>query len=287
MAYYNGTVANMDGLLTAITNACVADGWTYSGGELVKHGCYFPISVDTYVTGYKRLKVQIKNPTTTNVSPISCFREMSNAVISYPAEYHIFSFNYEVYCVLNIQPGTYAWIAFGKCSVSLPGTGAYLSASCGPSVSTTAEPTRPGFFAANSATSGAHSHHVHTGLSYPSEFYAGISGTVLPLPASTWYQSNYCVGKTQPNAFSGESILTPMLIYSAYAVSSYCLVHASRDARFLRIDNYEDEQLITYGSDQWMIFPWCKRNSSSRDSVDQYYQLNSGTLGMAIRYEGP
>ena len=288
MAYYNGTVANLSGLLAALTTACVTDGWTYAGGELTKHGCIFPISVDTYSSPYTRLRMQIKSPTTSNSSSLASIREMSTVSISYPAEYHIFSFDREVYCILNIAPGEYAWLAVGCSSISVTGSGAFLAGSCGSATKTTLEYNNPMFFRSGSTnTSQISSSFFHTGFSYPLEFYPGTSNISLPLGAFGWYESTYGIGTTQPNNFSGESILTPLQIWAQFSASNHCLVFVSDHARYLRIDNYEDEQIITYGADKWMIFPFMKRNSASRSNVNPYHEKSSGTFGWAIRYEGP
>lgn len=290
MSYYNGTVTNLTGLLTALTTACVTDGWTYSGGELVKHGCYFPISVDAYSGAYERLRMQIKNPVDLSVSEVTSIRAMANVVISFPSEYHIFTFDKEVYCVLTIQPGTYAWICFGASSISLPGTGAFLSGSCSGDTSTANEINYPSFFYSPPGGAGARyqGSRVDTGFSFCSRFSASNLSYGVGVGSSSWYSGNYCVGSSQPNAFSGESILTPLMIFAEYSLNRYSLVFQSEHARHIRIDNYEDEQIITYGADKWIIFPCKKRNMADRTTMNIYGSTNgSGTFGMAIRYEGP
>ena len=291
MAYANGTVTDLSQLLTALTNACVAGGWTYAGGELTKHGCIFPISVDTYSSPYTRLRMQIKNPGDSSVSEITSIREMSNVAISFPAEYHIFTFDKEVYCVLNIQPGAYAWLAFGASSISVPGSGAFLSGSCSGSTSTTIEPNYPSFFYGPPPIAGAYyqASRMDVGFSFCAPFSVEDLSQGVGIGSNVWYSGNYGVGATQPNAFSGESILTPLRVFAEYSLNSFCLVFESEHARHVRIDNYEGEQIITYGADKWMIFPCKKRVTANRTFVYRYdaTTLGSGTFGMAIRYEGP
>lgn len=289
MAYTNGTITDLSQLLTALTNACVAGGWTYAGGELTKHGCIFPISVDTYSSPYTRLRMQIKSPDDSALSEITSIRQMSNVVISFPAEYHIFTFDKEVYCVLNIHPGTYASISFGVTSISVPGSGAFLSGSCSATTTTNFEANCPAFFFKGSyaASSTAHAHSIDTGFSYPTRFRTSNSVYSEELGATIWYAGLHGVGYSQPNNYSGESILTPLRIFAEYSADKYCLVYESVNARHLRIDNYEDEQIIIYGTDKWMVFPWTKRNDSDRNNVNKYSDLISGTYGWAIRYEGP
>jgi len=288
MAYSNGTVTSLSELLTALTGACVTGGWTYAGGELSKHGCTFPVSVDVYATGYNRLRMQIKRPTTLNTSTVISIKELSTVSISYPAEYHIFTFDREVYLVLNIQPGAYAWMSFGASSISLPGSGAFLAASCADSTSTTYEANYPGFAWAGTATTTLrNSTIIDHGLTFPLEFYTDDFFYSMALGATEWYSGTYGIGKSQPNNFSGESILTPLRIFTEVSNTRFCLAYESAFARHVRIDNYEDEQIITYGTDKWMIFPWVKRNAATRTTMGRYTEQNSGTWGWAIRYEGP
>src|SRR5262245_27353299 len=45
MAYVTGTAANMTAVLTALRNACTANGWTLSGNILWKGTCYAEVRI--------------------------------------------------------------------------------------------------------------------------------------------------------------------------------------------------------------------------------------------------
>jgi hypothetical protein len=53
--------------------------------------------------------------------------------------------------------------------------------------------------------------------------------------------------------------------------------------RFVRTDNYNINDIITIGSDQWKVFPMCKKNSAIREGNSSGTGL-SGTIGFAVRY---
>ena len=71
----------------------------------------------------------------------------------------------------------------------------------------------------------------------------------------------------------------------ARASNKVSILAKIENARYLRIDNLQPEQILTFGAEKWMVFPFHKKNSSVRDggtSID-----HSGTFGWAIRYDGP
>ncbi len=57
------------------------------------------------------------------------------------------------------------------------------------------------------------------------------------------------------------------------------------NAKFIRINNYEPEQLIVLGNDKWMVFPFYKKNSESLGGTG--ISDHTGTFGWVIRYDGP
>ena len=61
------------------------------------------------------------------------------------------------------------------------------------------------------------------------------------------------------------------------------ILNSLNNARLLRIDNHESKTLVTFGSDQWKVFPWLRRNTEERGAVTSVN--HSGTFGFAIRYE--
>lgn len=89
----------------------------------------------------------------------------------------------------------------------------------------------------------------------------------------------------QPNTSTGESMLLPCNIWTRvggeeetniYRVGYIDIV------KFLRIDNLSPGQIITVGSDDYSVYPACRKNVNARDggfSHDGY----TGTLGFAVK----
>ncbi|WP_238707868.1 hypothetical protein, partial [Comamonas testosteroni] len=57
MPYYTGSISSYDELLTAVVNACTANGWAYNSGILSKGNAFFKLSAVS--TGsYRGLNVE-------------------------------------------------------------------------------------------------------------------------------------------------------------------------------------------------------------------------------------
>lgn len=46
---------------------------------------------------------------------------------TWPVNYEVFVFDQEVYLVINYSVDVYQWLAFGKSSIALPGTGCWFA----------------------------------------------------------------------------------------------------------------------------------------------------------------
>lgn len=76
----------------------------------------------------------------------------------------------------------------------------------------------------------------------------------------------------------------PYNIYLERPENKLSLICQFENARFLRIDNHEPEQILTLGHERWMIFPFCRKDVKNRNGGLNIY--HTGTFGWAIRYEG-
>lgn len=88
-----------------------------------------------------------------------------------------------------------------------------------------------------------------------------------------------------PNAWNNETLLVPIQIASPRPQNKTSIVGELRHVRLCRNDFINDGALITLGPDKWKIYPCYKKNASVRDGngpVD-----HSGTVAVAIRYDGP
>lgn len=88
-----------------------------------------------------------------------------------------------------------------------------------------------------------------------------------------------------PNRWNSEAVLLPIRGWKVRPENKITLTLDLEHARWTRVDNYEPGQLISIGPDRWKIFPCYRKNAAARDGgtgID-----HSGTLGWAVRYEGP
>jgi len=88
---------------------------------------------------------------------------------------------------------------------------------------------------------------------------------------------------TQPNAFNNEGVLLPIKVIKTRASSKYSQVLQLENARNIRIDNYTPQEIIALGTDEWMVFPWYKKNAAVPDGGENI--THTGTMGWAIKYE--
>ncbi|GHT89933.1 hypothetical protein FACS1894101_1550 [Betaproteobacteria bacterium] len=207
--------------------------------------------------------------------------------LTYPLTVHLFTFAQEIYLVVNYSVNHYQYLAFGKSVVNgLPGNGCWVSGTMardydynGLSITCNLWTTsRHGLYV--NETSAAIFYGVMN-----SYFYTGFNGSTWEVSDNLGqiYQSNLL--NCSPNAWNSEAVLLPLRAFSSRPEGRLSLAVDLQNARTLRVDNYTPGQVITLGSEQWMVFPWYLKNTAARDAgVDLDH---TGTFGWAIRYEGP
>lgn len=131
---------------------------------------------------------------------------------------------------------------------------------------------------------------IHTGLM---STYGGWNGTPNETAATS---PGMCSAMkylqellwNQPNAWNNEAILLPINIYENITTTTVALVHTAKHARYVRVDYYEPEQVITLGPDKWKIYPFIKKNAQFPASTKGTgnAENHTGCLGWAIRYDG-
>lgn len=87
-----------------------------------------------------------------------------------------------------------------------------------------------------------------------------------------------------PNEWNSEAPLLPIQVYLVRASGKVSLVADIRNARYVRVDNYAPEQIVTLGEERWKIYPFYRKVAgvTSLQGVD-----HTGGFGWAIRYDGP
>lgn len=308
MAYVTGDAADMDAVKTALVDACTANGWTEdtdSDGKTVLVQDDSSLSDSIYVRVEKAtdnddnsvLELLGRTSLDGGDAPyvVSIRHKLANSTISYPVTYHTFVFLYEVYFI--IQYGDrYQWCAFGQSQQSgLSGTGNWIGATFGQESddSLISIKSHTGGYSFGSNTSAAWfwatsrkadraaaNCWVHNDIesSYPWALGNGSNGAD---PVGIRYLTELI--KAQPNQFSGEGILLPIRAYKQRPESKVSQIAELENARHIRIDNYTPGEVITLGDDEWMVFPWFKKNTSERDGGSEIN--HTGTFGWAIKKE--
>ncbi|MGQ2385097.1 hypothetical protein [Acinetobacter ursingii] len=311
MAYYSGQAASYQELLNVLVDACVDQGWTWADGILSKGKIYIRFEVNTNPNadfgegliaqlGIGQTRTNLLTPSNTRVRLGKVSSDSWGADFTFPVSYniHIFDNNNEVFFVVKTGVDKYLYLTFGQSEVS--GYGAWISASTG---------VRFSPFTSNVIT-------LYPDFSGDAWHYSKIHAPFWVIPSggydsnlsaneicrdevnNNWLndQTSMGIGLTaflsykdlitrQPSVWSSETVLLPINIYASKSQSKISHAFTIQNARYLRIDNYEQEQIIALGNLRWKIYPFYKKNIAVRNSGLR--ESHSGTFGWAIRYDGP
>lgn len=303
MAYYSGQVASYQELLDALVAACVAEGWIWTDGILSKGESFVRLYTQTgsysgvlAQGGTGKTNSSLVNPS--GVSPRlgrpAVLGQGQNSNVTWPAQYYIHIFNDpdEVWLILHHSIDAFWKLAFGYSE--LPSTGLWITGTAshnGPSQSSAAKgsfaisPTGTGY---NLLSTGMP--FWQTGNSYPENIvyidndWVWVRGS-RDLNAIDSIQP---LISRQPSNWNSEAILLPINVCQIAASSKRRFVVQVRHARYLRIDNYEPNQTLTLGNEEWKIYPGVRKNLAYRDGGGgSNGSDHTGTFGIAIRYDGP
>lgn len=250
--------------------------------------------------------------------------------LSFPLTYHIFVHTDEVYLVCNFGTIYYQWATFGQSTVTgldPAGTGMYVAASFGYNeytnfISSLLYPIE--YFNSDWQSAGVNTYPGSEGCIIPAPFWGPGMDKNTNSVSGYGSHTNYFVHNNLdgggwsttdnnlvhggitigirhltellnalPNTFNNESVLLPNRCYKLRASNKVSLVLDLSYSRICRIDNYDPGQIITLGADQWMVFPFLKKNTTYRNgykpSGGAGYEGSSwidhtGTFGWAIKY---
>lgn len=310
MAFITGSATSFSDLRTALINGCVANGWSNSGNILWKGGSYFEITAtSTYLqiyggTGQSGGVLSGKSPHGAR---------LGGSYVTFPISYdlHIFDNPDEVYLVANYNTDYYQQISFGTTSIDGGGYGPWFtgahSTSYGPSdnnginidnsfhnissycysiVSTNSL----GLFNYAFWTGEVAASFVHTTANGTPGWYGYGSGASLARLSNAGAASLVAaLLNSTPSGFNSGSILLPIKATLDMGSNGRAVVASLAHARFCRIDNNLPGDVISYGSEQWKLYPWLRKSTASRNGSSNIFSAppnHSGTLGYAIRYTG-
>ncbi len=317
MAFYSGQASSYQELLDVLINACVTKGWTWADGILSKGKAFIRPFVSTTATTAQGRGIIIQGgtgKTGSNLDDPSVAKPRLGALgaatsksteVIFPCDYNIHIFNDpdEVYLVVNFSIDRFYYLAFGLSNVNLIGTGLWLMATASSGYDTTGLEGNSGwdigssgggvngyYFACGpfwqttfSTNTNLRNHIIHTGLNSTGWQQTGND---TQQSATNAVHSIRNIITRLPNNFFSETTFLPIQILN-YVLSNKCSMVADlRNARYLRIDNFEPNQIITIGSVKWKIYPFYRKNIANR-SGGNYGITHTGTFGWAIRYDGP
>ena len=99
----------------------------------------------------------------------------------------------------------------------------------------------------------------------------------------------YCASliNALPNLSNQATILLPIKCVKPRTSSGKTIVASLNNARYTRIDNIVPGEIITFGADQWKIYPFLRKDATVRNGVGWSSGApHSGTFGYAIKYTG-
>jgi len=100
------------------------------------------------------------------------------------------------------------------------------------------------------------------------------------------------IHKTNPNAFNGQTVLTPFIPFLSGSDGYFIPLGRIGHVRFVKLTNYDPGDVITIGPDKWKVFPWSIKDTTKPDGERlPFYNSSSlpstGVLGIAVKYDGP
>lgn len=296
---------------------------TMSNGSttLSKAGVHFSIapgSLNLSCLGAATATMGSPAPDVVSIGRIFANGASNIAEITFPCTYHVFGFAQEFYVVVKYATEYFQWLAFGKSTVpGLINAGGWVGATIGRAVATNSNmgATQPiymahdrggyGYSQFGSITylsaaalfwhGGAHNYSNGTVNYYNLNSYvnhgldgrgwaSGESGTSGP-PSQA--PMSPLVALASP-AWNSEPVLLPLRCYMERPSFKLSIVADLENARITRLGYMVPEEIISIGADQWMVFPWYRREPAApAGSVSPSGANHTGTIGWAIKYEGP
>jgi len=307
MPFITGSANSIPDLRAALLNGLVANGFTLDGNVIYKGDVFFDVSIPTGEAYGENRMIRVLAGTGQAGGVLSGDAPFGprlgfarDAPWTFPVTYnlHILTNPDEVYFKVRRDVNDYQFAALGQSNVpGLLGTGAWVTTSLGdtPYVkdyggikATGADVTNvnDGSYApfwCESVGDGTLSNVLHHGFdggdwAIPSD---GLS-TDIELQAN---RSCYPLISRSPNAWNAEANLLPIQPCVKRPSNKASIGADLAHARYLRIDNYNPEEIIDLTPDQWMVYPFRAKNTEERDGGKEIY--HTGTFGWAIRYDGP
>lgn len=303
MAYYDGQASSYQELQDVLVNACIAQGWSWGNQVLNKENMFFRLRT-SIANGYPDgpgllIKGGISNSNFNSPEVrLGSIGQSSDAVyptkVSFPVDYRIHIFENEVFLIIRYNLNKFLYIAFGSDPIT---STIWLSASTRQYISS----YDSFYLRASSGGSNGNEFAAGGGFFWDSMNLGGQNTKSTAFIDGNWSSSggmfqnqsgfvsaipSYLIlMNRQPSLWSSDSILLPINIYKRDLSEKIKHIAFVENARYTRLDHYEPEQIIQLGNMKWKVYPFHFKNINGRNGGDAIN--HSGTLGWAIRYDGP
>lgn len=301
---YSGNFSSFGSLQTSVETALQTEGWTLDSGILSKSGVFVRLTANatslTLEGGTGQAAATLNGAAAFGVK----IMDYTAAPMNFPATYdlHIHDNPDEVYLVVNYNADRYQQLSFGKSDVEqIGGTGAWFTGTFrsdanaaaasrliyintyGNGIGTLGGDMGLGlFFESYQASGGSVSSYMHTGLDTTDW------RTTAPNDGGIVGAADQMAGllHSLPSQFNQNTVLLPLNITQRRLSKGQTIVASLRHARLCRIDNHLAGEVVSYGGEDWKVYPLHRKNADQRDGVQ--WNIGSqytGTFGFAVRYE--
>jgi hypothetical protein len=310
MPYVTGVATSANDLQNAVVAAATDHGWSWDAsnsllskgdilGQLTVEGLNLLVQAALGAAGSMLL-----NPAAKRVGITDRLRQAGNTLLGYPLTYHLFVHTDpdDLILAVNYQVMWWQWLALGQARrFGVLGHGVFQWGTATSDINTTAGvaiDADGGTGSGGGNTSGAPFWQSHdtTGVQNSSIYldFNGHGWWNNPVGVSTANPNNAratlavpVLLTTQPNIWNGEAALIRLHVMAAQPAGFWSHVAELPHLRMTRNDNLDDGEIITLGAERWFIAPVYRKNTQSRNASPHNAANHSGTIAMAVRYDGP
>ncbi|OED39009.1 hypothetical protein AB833_17375 [Chromatiales bacterium (ex Bugula neritina AB1)] len=310
MPYSTGLANSASDLLNAVVAAATEHGWRWDAdngvlqkgaivGELSTNGLNLLLRA---ALGYSDAAPDTPAPKWVGIT--DRLQRSGNTPLSYPLTYHLFVHTQpdDIILAVNYQVVWWQWLALGQArTFGVLGNGVWQWGTATSDINTNA-----GVAIDANGSTGSGSGHTSGAPFWQANDVSGVlaSSIYLDFNRHGWWNNpngNTPVNPnnaratiavstqlvTQPNTWNGEAVLIRVHIMAQQPSSFWSHVAELPHLRMLRNDNINNGQILNLGSERWFVAPVYRKNTQNRNSSEYNHPNHSGTVAMAVRYDGP